>query len=39
MLYDVIGWIAFVGLGFILLTVPINGVAAKKIMGIRRHIP
>ena len=26
------------GFGFILLTVPINGVAAKRIMGIRRYI-
>ncbi|GAM21228.1 hypothetical protein SAMD00019534_044030 [Acytostelium subglobosum LB1] len=38
LLYISIGWPTFVGLAFMLITVPINGIAAKRLIGIRRAL-
>ncbi|EFA76770.1 ABC transporter C family protein [Heterostelium album PN500] len=38
LLYLKIKWITFVALGFMLLIVPINGVAAKSLMAVRRSL-
>ncbi|KAN0023381.1 hypothetical protein ACTFIU_011551 [Dictyostelium citrinum] len=38
LLYRAIGWPTFVGLGLMLAAVPFNGIAAKKLTEIRRHL-
>eukprot|EP00026_Physarum_polycephalum_P000575 Phypoly_transcript_00576.p1 GENE.Phypoly_transcript_00576~~Phypoly_transcript_00576.p1 ORF type:complete len:1455 (+),score=279.81 Phypoly_transcript_00576:408-4367(+) len=38
LMYRVIGWPTFVGLGFMILTFPTNGIIAKKMTEVRRHL-